>query len=111
MTGRSGGVLKNDPEFHLTGLLQTPVVETDFIDKGLFRLASGPKVAAIARAQVVVFSPFLGREAEGARTEVMFARVLAGDRVASLRARPGGGMPRDGGGLVVVGHADYSRLK
>ena len=89
-------------QFDVAGLLQPPVVEADFVDEGFFDVVGGLEVAAVAFAHVVVLGPFFGREAEGARAEIVLAGVLAGDGFAG-RGTGSGGAGWDGfsrGGLV-----------
>ena len=99
--GEFGGVLEDDLQFDVAGLLQPPVVEADFVDEGLFDVVGGLEVAAVAFAHVVVLGPFFGREAEGARAEIVFAGVLAGDGFAGRGTGSGGttltaAVPRSG---------------
>jgi hypothetical protein len=105
--GQVKRVLGNYPEFDFPGLLQAPVVETDFVDEGLLDVVRGLKIAAVAFAQVLVLVPFFRCEIKSARAEVVLAGILTGDGFSGFGARTGGGGgpdSRDGLFRRFVGH-------
>jgi hypothetical protein len=89
-----GGVFLDNAEFDVAGLLETPVVEADFVDEGFVNVIGRLKVAGVAVAHIVVLDPFLRQEAESARAEAVLSGVLARNALRKVARRQRDGRAR-----------------